>query len=518
MASKQHPVPFVEGYAPGTPKTKKEKSWVDELNEIGNFLLGPHGSQLFGGLEAAAEFTPGAAVRDTMDASKTVSEGVMNLNPWETGMGLAGILMGILPGKSPVKEFPLIHGTRHEFAPTEKNPLGEFDLSKILTGEGTNYEGKGIYATEPKAEGLATSYAHYNVDGDGDISVGGQKFNDLFKALHKEYATERYNPTFINKSKALDELERMIYSNNESGVPTIVDKYIDDILNKAKEKAVTTMPIMNNKGEVIEEFKMSNFDPEFEQILNSFRGKESLIKQPGGYIYDFKVKDSPDNFINMHLPIQYQDDKIIKAVDEWFKNMPIGDKLAEEIIMWSWLTKNRSYNREDATEYLRRKFIDDEYKIPKEDMSRILQNEFMNEHMDIIKDQGVLGQKWFARHKDGGRYRDNVNKLFNDLAVIDNATSEGTAGLDMTRNQLMDKINQLELKIETMPLTDKNMDKLMSMQSTVNELNMRLMNMVGPEDIEEKLWKIYNDPNLAYNYAINDPNKTDITNRRFKPY
>ncbi len=40
------------------------------------------------------------------------------------------------------------HGTAAKFPPTEKNPLGEFDLQKIGTGEGAQAYGHGIYVAE----------------------------------------------------------------------------------------------------------------------------------------------------------------------------------------------------------------------------------------------------------------------------------------------------------------------------------------------------------------------------------
>ena len=40
------------------------------------------------------------------------------------------------------------HGTPHRFPPTETNPLGEFDLQKIGTGEGGQAFGHGIYVAE----------------------------------------------------------------------------------------------------------------------------------------------------------------------------------------------------------------------------------------------------------------------------------------------------------------------------------------------------------------------------------
>lgn len=56
---------------------------------------------------------------------------------------------GILP-------LDVYHGTPHTFPPTERNPLGEFDASKIGTGEGAQVYGHGIYVAESPA--VATGY------------------------------------------------------------------------------------------------------------------------------------------------------------------------------------------------------------------------------------------------------------------------------------------------------------------------------------------------------------------------
>jgi hypothetical protein len=48
------------------------------------------------------------------------------------------------------------HGTPHEFAPTRANPLGEFNLSKLGTGEGAQAYGHGIYKAGNK--GVAEGY------------------------------------------------------------------------------------------------------------------------------------------------------------------------------------------------------------------------------------------------------------------------------------------------------------------------------------------------------------------------
>lgn len=49
---------------------------------------------------------------------------------------------------APVLELDVYHGTPHRFPATEANPLGEFDASKIGTGEGAQAYGHGVYLAE----------------------------------------------------------------------------------------------------------------------------------------------------------------------------------------------------------------------------------------------------------------------------------------------------------------------------------------------------------------------------------
>ena len=59
--------------------------------------------------------------------------------------------MGMMP------QLDVYHGTPHTLPPTPRNPLGEFDASKIGTGEGAQAYGHGIYTAE--AKDVATEYA-----------------------------------------------------------------------------------------------------------------------------------------------------------------------------------------------------------------------------------------------------------------------------------------------------------------------------------------------------------------------
>jgi hypothetical protein len=60
--------------------------------------------------------------------------------------------------RGPMSELDVYHATPHEFSPTPDNPLGEFDASKIGTGEGAQAFGHGIYA----AESPRTAQSYYD--------------------------------------------------------------------------------------------------------------------------------------------------------------------------------------------------------------------------------------------------------------------------------------------------------------------------------------------------------------------
>ena len=79
-----------------------------------------------------------------------------------TGEGLLG--KALSPARpSFIKAY---HGSPHRFAPTEKNPLGEFDPTKIGTGEGNQAYGYGHYLAEAPgtAKGYQEALAHKGFD------------------------------------------------------------------------------------------------------------------------------------------------------------------------------------------------------------------------------------------------------------------------------------------------------------------------------------------------------------------
>jgi hypothetical protein len=73
---------------------------------------------------------------------------------------------------APIAELDVYHGTPHQFEPTEENPLGEFDASKIGTGERAQAYGHGIYFSEKPD--VARSYQFKRLTGDIKFNDGTQ--------------------------------------------------------------------------------------------------------------------------------------------------------------------------------------------------------------------------------------------------------------------------------------------------------------------------------------------------------
>ena len=66
--------------------------------------------------------------------------------------GLPAQLLGDV-SRGSVRPLDVYHGTPYTFPPTPRNPLGEFDASKIGTGEGAQVYGRGIYTAEARPTG-----------------------------------------------------------------------------------------------------------------------------------------------------------------------------------------------------------------------------------------------------------------------------------------------------------------------------------------------------------------------------
>jgi hypothetical protein len=114
----------------------------------------------------------------TAKVLKPMAKGVVRMAGQEINAAMTGqptrSLLGTITPKP--LQLDVYHGTPHTLPPTERNPLGEFDASKIGTGEGAQAYGYGIYTAE--APDVARGYA--NRLGSNLVMVDGKPmdFND----------------------------------------------------------------------------------------------------------------------------------------------------------------------------------------------------------------------------------------------------------------------------------------------------------------------------------------------------
>jgi hypothetical protein len=94
---------------------------------------------------------------------------------------------------APIAELDVYHGTPHRFPETEANPLGEFDASKIGTGEGQQAFGYGIYLAESPSVAQ-----HYSTGGGGFVPVQG-KDNVYFNGQWVQDFSDKKSPEGLAK-------------------------------------------------------------------------------------------------------------------------------------------------------------------------------------------------------------------------------------------------------------------------------------------------------------------------------
>jgi len=111
---------------------------------------------------------------------------------------------GILP-------LDVYHGTPHTLPPTPRNPLGEFDASKIGTGEGAQAYGHGIYTAENPAVAKSYQFMEQNWFDTSKAKYKGKSIDSWYEQAQKDQ--ER---AFRTKNNALekDATARLAYWEN----------------------------------------------------------------------------------------------------------------------------------------------------------------------------------------------------------------------------------------------------------------------------------------------------------------
>jgi len=112
--------------------------------------------------------------------------------------------------------FAAWHGSGHRWEPQPGAPYGEFDPSKVSTGEGTQMEGWGLYSS--RAQDASSNYETMGLDPHGVVSLDGKDFDYTQEQNfdpHVSSAIYHYNEfggDVSKAAKALRDMHRMSVS------------------------------------------------------------------------------------------------------------------------------------------------------------------------------------------------------------------------------------------------------------------------------------------------------------------
>jgi len=219
------------------------------------------------GMEELGGFMTPATAKVLTPAVK----GAARLAGQEINAGLTGqptrSLLGDITPKP--KLLDVYHGTPHTLPPTERNLLGEFDASKIGTGEGAQSYGYGIYTAENPV--VAGSYKLAGVDTVNLMGKDGNSINisALSKPLQKAIEANVGAPDLLGNA------ERFLA--NKTNQSFYSEKYgaqsIDDSVKALKDLNAAGVSVKNSGN-------LYKVDLPDEKIATMLDWDAPLSKQP----------------------------------------------------------------------------------------------------------------------------------------------------------------------------------------------------------------------------------------------
>jgi hypothetical protein len=140
-------------YDTGIPKTLERLSYGDSLFSGSGMTLRPREETINAAMNVAPFVKPAAVManRAAMSAGRAGERLAERVVPQVMSRGGLGSQLLSDVSRGSVSPLDVYHGTPHTLPPTPRNPLGEFDASKIGTGEGAQAYGYGIYTAENPA-------------------------------------------------------------------------------------------------------------------------------------------------------------------------------------------------------------------------------------------------------------------------------------------------------------------------------------------------------------------------------
>jgi hypothetical protein len=200
-------------YETGIPKTLERMSYGDSLFTGSGMTLRPREETINAAMNVAPFVKPAAVMANqaAMTAGRAGERLAERVVPqvMERG-GLPAQLLGDV-SRGSVSPLDVYHGTPHTLPPTPRNPLGEFDASKIGSGEGAQAYGYGIYSAENPAVAKEYQFMQQNWFDTSKAKYKGKSIDTWYEQAQKDQ--ER---AFRTKNKALeqDATARLAYWEN----------------------------------------------------------------------------------------------------------------------------------------------------------------------------------------------------------------------------------------------------------------------------------------------------------------
>ena len=244
-----------------------------------------------------------------------------------------GEMLGPRKGGPVMQELDVYHGTPHKFPATEANPLGEFDASKIGTGEGAQAYGHGVYLAE--SPDVAKDYqVRLSYDPD-KMRVGGKQINDLYEEIRRK-ADRLPSERAVGEYEKMDLLERLM--NNRT---------VDDVKKYASELSPATQKWFSKQVEPTFEtygafYKADLPDEMIDRMLDY---DKPLTQQPKNVQAALAKLGDPQEKLDAY------DDALLKALFEdaadpgAVPRNPLGADILKKL--------ENQYGRKGASDYLR---------------------------------------------------------------------------------------------------------------------------------------------------------------------
>lgn len=231
--------------------------------------------------------------------------------------------------KPVIQEMTVYHGTPHRFPATESNPLGEFDASKIGTGEGAQAYGHGVYLAE--APGVAAGYK-----------------TRLSRSAYKDAASGE----MIDSGNAWQKATKSV---QDAGVshPDRAGQIAEHIQDWVDNGRLARSFLLNHRVP-------KELEPAYEAAINSFEN----IRLNKGSLYHADLPDEMvDRMLDWDKPLSEQPESVRKSLQKAWPNIEdysakSGESLYQELSRPAFKsTPTSGMSRVEASTWLRQQGI-----------------------------------------------------------------------------------------------------------------------------------------------------------------